>query len=310
MPYITVIIPAYNEKDNILPMVEKLETTLVDYSWEIIFIDDGSSDGSLELLKTLNKNNPRINYISFSKNFGHQVALKAGFDNAKGDCVISMDADMQHPPELLPEIIDKWLNGYDAVHTTRTDPASLPIRKRLLSRYYYTILNRLAQTNIPKGAADFRLVDRRIVEICKTLHETTFFWRGLIPWLGFKQCYVPYLASERFAGKTKYSFKKMIQLAWNGITSFSVAPLRFASILGISGICLSILFLIFTFASYLAGNTVTGWASVVVLVSSFGGLQLLCLGLLGEYIGKIHINTIRRPPYIIAKTSVSSCKPE
>jgi len=297
---VSVIIPSFNEENNIRPLYDSLSEHTKEFNTEIIFIDDGSSDKTLENIKELAAQNKNIRYISFSRNFGHQNALKAGYDNATGDCVISMDADMQHPAELIPEMIRLWKQGYKIVSTKRLQDKSLGIFKRFTSKLYYKILNLLSEIKIESGAADFRLLDKQVVKELQQINEKFLFFRGLIPWLGFSQIQLEYMAAERFSGKTKYSFSKMLHFASDGITSFSVRPLKISIYLGF--IIAFIAFLYILYAIYIAvftNNAITGWTSTIISVLFIGGIQLIMIGILGNYLGKLFMENKNRPNYII-----------
>ena len=232
---ISVIIPAYNEAENIGEIAQRVSKALALYgSHEIMFIDDGSRDTTLAEIKEISKKIENIKYISFSRNFGHQKALKAGLDHARGDCVISMDADLQHPPELMSQLIEQWRNGYEVVYTTRVDSADTTFIKQLSSRLFYKIINLLSNVNIPLGAADFRLLDRKVVDEIKKFKENWLFIRGIVAWVGFTQTHVEYVVNSRNRGLTKYSTSRMLTLAINGITSFSILPLRISILLGLT----------------------------------------------------------------------------
>lgn len=302
---ISIIIPTCNEEDNVELLATKLFKILEKFDdFEIIFIDDGSTDRSLEVIKKLRKKNNKIRFLSFSRNFGHQYALRAGLDYATGDCVISLDADMQQPPELIIKMIEKWIEGYDVVYTARKDDPKLGIFKKLTSDAFYKVFNIFADTNIPKGAADFRLLDKAVVDVMRDMKESDLFVRGAIPWLGFKQISLEYDQNERRFGETKYTLKKMMGLAMSGITGFSIKPLRFATILGF--VFAIIAFIYGAYAVYIRLFTqysISGWASVLSAILFMGGVQLLMIGILGEYIGKIFIESKKRPNYIIKDKS-------
>ena len=230
---VSIIIPCYNEEGNIQVMYDRLMAVLPD-DYEILFIDDGSTDGTLNNIRILKQGNQNVKYISFSRNFGHQNALKAGYDHVVGDCVITMDGDLQHPPELIPELLIKWKEGFKIVNTIRKKDKSLPFFKRLSANGFYRFINFLGDVHIPQGAADYRLLDKAVAEKLKhNFNETFMFYRGVIPWLGFDQCNIEYVAEKRFSGVTKYSFMRMFNFAVNGITSFSIKPLRLAIIMGL-----------------------------------------------------------------------------
>ena len=300
---LSIILPCYNEAENIIhiknKILEQIDKLQMDY--ELIFIDDGSTDGTKEILNKLHKKNKKLKAISFSKNFGHQAAIIAGVQYAKGDAVIMMDADLQHPPELIPKIINEWKKGYDIVNTIRKKGKE-NIFKRITSNGFYKTMNLISKTKMPVGAADFRLMDRKVVNAFKNIGETNLFVRGVINWVGFSSTYIKYKPNKRHAGKTKYSLKKMIALAFDGITSFSTAPLQMATLLGL--IVSAFSFLYFVYAIYIrlfTTQALTGWTSVIMSVLFLGGIQLISIGILGEYISKIFYEVKRRPRFIIDK---------
>ncbi|MCK5029079.1 MAG: glycosyltransferase family 2 protein [Bacteroidales bacterium] len=297
---VSVIVPCFNEENNINPLFESVSKYTKGLVTEILFVDDGSSDKTLDNIKILTNQHKNVKFLSFSRNFGHQNALKAGYDSADGDCVISMDADMQHPPELIPEMIRLWQQGYKIVSTKRMHDKSLGFLKRLTSKLFYKIINLVSEIKIESGAADFRLLDKQVVTELKEINEKFLFFRGLIPWLGFSQIQLEYIAAERFSGKTKYSFSKMLHFASDGITSFSVKPLKISIYLGF--IIAFIAFLYILYAIYIAvftNNAIAGWTSTIISVLFIGGIQLIMIGILGNYLGKLFMENKKRPNYII-----------
>ncbi len=298
---VSVIIPCYNEQDNIAPLAEKLIKTLEKYTdYEILFIDDGSTDQTLSRIQKLSDQNPHIKYMSFSRNFGHQKALKAGLDHASGDCAISMDADLQHPPELIDRMIEKWDQGYEVVCAIRQETKDLPPFKRKSAALFYKLLNLISSIDLKSGAADFRLMDRSVVDVFKGFNEHHLFLRGLVSWMGFKECFIEYAPNNRLSGRSKYSVKKMCLFALDGLTSFSVKPLHLATILGLIVSLLAFLYAIFALvAKFVANRVVSGWTSVLISVLFIGGIQLLMLGIIGEYLGKLFIESKKRPNYVI-----------
>ena len=224
--FISIVIPIMNESGNIEVLLDRISASLQDLErYEIIFVDDGSTDETLSLLKQYHSHNKRIQYLSFSRNFGHQNALKAGLHFANGDCVISLDGDLQHPPELIPELIDKWLSGYDVVYTIRKEDMHLSFLKRKTSHFFYKLMNIVSDVQLEEGSADYRLMDKYVVEVIKKLDEDSLFFRGITKWIGFKQCSIEYTPAQRTWGESKYPFKKMVRFAVQGITSFSIQPL-------------------------------------------------------------------------------------
>jgi dolichol-phosphate mannosyltransferase len=309
---VSVIIPVFNEEGGINKIADRLDQVFVGlekYDYEIIFVDDGSSDGSLSEIETLNRANPKIKYLSFSRNFGHQTAVKAGLDHASGQCAISMDADLQHPPELIPEMIHKWREGYDIVYTKRLDDKKLPLLKRLSSRMYYRTINLLSDIKIDQGAADFRLIDGKVLNILKNLSEDKLFLRGMVKWLGFTQIGLEYMPAEREFGRTKYNPRKMVSLAIDGITSFSTRPLRIASWIGLITASIGGIYGLYALYGYIWGGlNLTGWTSLIVAVIFLGGVQLITLGIIGEYIGKLFMQVKGRPNYVIQKSKIDETR--
>jgi len=298
---ISVIIPIMNEEGNIELLVEHLTKILSkQIDFEVIFIDDGSTDGSISVLKKINTENGKFKYISFSRNFGHQNALKAGLDFARGDCVISMDGDFQHPVELIPEMIKKWKEGYDIIYTIRQDDQNTGLLKRSTAKLFYRILNQLSDIDLKQGSADFRLLDRYVVEVLKKFNESPLFYRGLTSWLGFKQYGIPYIPKVRLWGKTKYSFLQMIKLALSGITGFSVKPLQISFRLGFYIAIIAFIYGIYAlYIRLFTDKAIEGWTSLLIVILLIGGIQLITIGILGEYVGKLFIEHKKRPHYII-----------
>ncbi|WP_264847596.1 glycosyltransferase family 2 protein [Capnocytophaga catalasegens] len=301
---IDIVVPCYNESGNISVLYEAIqkvfsEKSLENYTYNLIFVNDGSSDDSLEILQRLSNQYENVKYISFSRNFGHQLAVKAGLDAAMGDAVISMDADLQHPPALIPELVKKWEEGNQVVATIREYAPNAANKIKKSSKYFYKILNLISDIEIKDGAADFRLLDKSVISVIRSMDENEPFLRGMIPWAGFKQIYIPYIAQKRHSGETKYTLKKMLHLALAGVTAFSVKPLYFAVYLGFAFSILSILYVPYVIFSFINGTEISGWASLIMTIVFFGGLQLIILGIIGIYIGKIFKQTKNRPNYII-----------
>jgi glycosyltransferase involved in cell wall biosynthesis len=243
-------------------------------------------------------------FIALSRNFGHQNALKAGLDLSDGDAVISMDGDLQHPPDLIPELIRNWEAGYDIVYTIRKDHQEIPMMKRKTSVMFYNFMNRLSDIELEAGTADFRLMDKRVVAASRQFTEMDLFWRGLVKWVGFKQIGIEYEPAERKFGKSKYTYKKMMQFALRGITSFSTKPLSIAIYLGFTFSILSLLYVPYVLYSLYFGHPLSGWASMIVTVAFFGGLQLMILGIIGMYLGKLFMQSKDRPHYIIKESNL------
>ena len=303
---LSILIPLFNEQDNIRNLYEQLNRYTSEISTrEIIFINDGSTDGTLEALETLRSVDPKVHYISLSRNFGHQNALKAGLDHCSGDVVISMDGDLQHPPGLIPEMIEKWQAGYDIVVTTRSDAEAGNFLKRFTSRNFYWLMSSFSNIELKPGSADFRLLDRTVVDVLKTFEETDIFYRGYVAWSGFKQFEIPYIPEKRQAGTTKYTPRKRIRLALDGLLGFSILPLRLVTMIGVVISMASFLYGFYAICIRLFSDTaVSGWASTMAGIYFLGGIQLLCIGICGEYIGRTFMEVKKRPHYIIGKTSL------
>jgi len=303
---VSVIVPVFNEEGCLLTLVSRVVMVLEKYSdYEILFIDDGSRDNTLTILRKLHAGNKKINFLSFSRNFGHQNALRAGTLYASGDCIVSLDGDLQHPPELIPDLITKWKEGFDIVYTIRKDEKKIPVLKRVMSVLFYKLMNAISDMNFEHGEADFRLLDKNAAAELNNLNENAIFFRGMVKWLGFEQIGIEYTPDERTWGKTKYSRKKMFALAISGITSFSIKPLRISTIIGISIAFLSILYGIYAlYIKFFTDNSIEGWTSVFFMVTFIGGIQLIILGIIGEYIGNIFLESKKRPHYIIEEDSL------
>ena len=303
---VSIVIPAYNEENNIFPLYKKLCSIFhKKYDYEIIFVDDGSSDKSLAKIKNLASRDKRIKYLSFSKNFGHQNALRAGLQYAKGDCVISLDADLQHPPELIPEMLRFWERGYELALSLRRYERAVGFFKKYSAVFFCKILAFLSDIPIQVGTADFRLLDRKVVDIVCSMQEYDLYFRAMVEILGFKKCYIPYKVQKRRSGQTKYSFKLLLAEALSGITSFSIKPLRFA-LLG-AGLCFLAAFFYALYALYIYAFTdlaLTGWTSLILTLLFIGGAQMLLLGIIGEYLGRLFIESKKRPPYIIRESKL------
>jgi glycosyltransferase involved in cell wall biosynthesis len=308
---ISIVIPSFNEEGNIKIIVNALNEVLqkLNYRYELIFVDDGSSDKTLHLLQEISATDSNVFFIELSRNFGHQNALKAGLDLASGDCIITMDGDMQHPPEMIPQLIEKWEEGYDIVYTRRLEDKKLPAFKKITSKYFYKFINSISEIKIEEGTADFRLMDKKVSTVFFAFSENELFIRGLVNWVGFKQFAIDYKPAERFSGNSKYTVKKMMQFALKGITSFSIRPLYISIFLGISLFFLSLLFyILYVFYSIYYGNVISGWASVIFTIVIFGGLNLIVLGIIGVYVGKLFMQSKQRPNYLIRDTNLEDKK--
>jgi len=302
----SLVVPVYNEETCIEPMVRRIAEVMkpIEGDYELIFVNDGSRDGTLAAIQRAADADSRVRHVTFSRNFGHQVALAAGIEHASGDAVISLDGDLQHPPELIPTLIQYWSQGYEVVYTVRVANTGHRL-KEFVSRAFYWLLRRLTGVEVPTGGADFRLLDRKVVEAFRECDERFIFVRGLVPWLGFKRKGVPYEAHERYNGKTKYVASRMLSFALDGIFSFSIVPLRLIALLGAVTVALGIAYGAYTVFVWLFSSTVSGWASLVVIVLVFSGTQLLSLGILSEYVGRIYEEVKHRPRYVVASMSPS-----
>ena len=305
VPDISVVLPAHNEAGNVGPMTASLERILKAFGRsEIIFVDDGSSDGTLAAIRAAAAANPAIRFISFTRNFGHQEALRAGLRHARGRAVIVMDADFEHPPELIPELIAAWKDGAKVVATRREDTdASLPAMKSFTSRLYYRFLDSIGDVSIEPGSADYMLLDRSVVDTINAFGDQDVFLRGTVRWFGYPTTTVTFSRGARTYGESKYTFKRMIDLAVMGIAAHSVRPLRLAIWLALVFAAVGLMLLVYSVVSFfLVERTVTGWTSLMATVALLGAAQLLVLGIIGEYVGRILREARGRPTYIVAET--------
>ena len=305
---LSIVIPTYNEEGNIALLYDQLKEVLNEEGieqFELIFVNDGSSDKSLSVIKGLSDRDTRVKFISFSRNFGHQHALKAGLDHAVGDAVISMDADLQHPPALIPEMLKKWKEGAQVVYTIRAQEDGISWFKKQTSSGFYWLINKLSEHPIIDGAADFRLLDKKVVAEIRRYSEKELFFRGMISGIGFKQSSIHFKPNKRHSGQTKYSFNKMAAFAIAGITSSSAKPLYFSIYLGAFMAFLAFLYGIYAICIALFTNdAITGWTSIVASIVFIGGIQLFVMGIIGVYLGKVFKESKNRPHYIIDETNV------
>lgn len=300
---ISVIIPVFNEEQNIEVLYERLVgilSKMPEHNFELFFVNDGSKDSSIEIINMLSEKDTRIRYIDFSRNFGHQIAVSAGLDHVKGDVVIIIDADLQDPPELIYDMIEKYNQNYQVVYARRNQRDGETWFKLFTAKLFYRLLQKITSVEIPVDTGDFRLIDRKIVDVLNNMPEKHKFLRGQISWIGFNQTYVTYNRVKRHGGTTGYTFKKMFRLAMDGITAFSDFPLRLASIMGFFVSAVAFLIMIYAlWSKFVMNDVVPGWTSLIMSVMFIGGIQLICLGLLGEYIGRMGDNIKKRPLYII-----------
>ena len=304
MKKVSIVISAYNEEGNVAELHKELDKELKNVknvTFEIIFVDDGSKDGTLKAVERLQKKDKRVKIVQLKRNFGHEIAMTAGMDYAKGDAVIFMDADLQHPPVYIPQMIKAWQDGAEIVLTKRVDNVATSKFYKFCAKSFYWVLNMLSDTKIPASMPDFRLIDRKYVDFLKGFNEQDRLFRGLLSWImpNDKVVVIDFVAPERFSGKTKYNFIKSLQLAINSITQFSVRPLHLATYLGIAGGALSMLLAVYVVIErYVRHNPTPGYATIVAAVGLIGAVQLVTLGIIGEYIGKIHMEVKKRPLYL------------
>lgn len=305
-PLLSVVVPCFNEQEVLWETYHRLTDVLdhipgIDY--ELIFVDDGSRDATPEILRqlhALHESEARIRIVGFSRNFGHQTAVTAGIEHARGDAVVLIDADLQDPPEVIPAMIERWREGFHVVYGRRTDRPGETAFKLLTAKVFYRLLNRLSETDIPSDTGDFRLIDRRVMEALRTMPERDRFLRGMVAWAGFRQIGLPYARAPRLAGESKYPLVKMMRFAVDGVVSFSVMPLRAATWMGFVVSALAIVGIVYALVMRLfSNNWVTGWTTLVIAVLLLGGVQLLALGLIGEYVGRIYGEAKRRPLYLV-----------
>ena len=301
-PVFSIIAPIYNEHDSLPELHRRVSAVMngLGEPWELILVDDGSSDGSTELIRRLAEQDEHVRPVIFARNFGHQIAVTAGLDYARGDAVVIIDADLQDPPEVIPDLVARWREGYEVVYAVRTEREGESWFKLFTASLFYRLIFRITDVNIPMDTGDFRLLDRKVVNVLKTMRERHRFLRGMAAWVGFRQIGVPYKRAARFAGSTKYPFKKMLRLALTAITGFSYFPLQVATYLGFIAAGLALIFIPIVVIERLIGNQAFfGQATTLVSVLFLGGVQLICLGILGEYIGRIYDEVKGRPLYIV-----------
>lgn len=304
MKKIAIVVPVYNEQENLQEFYKRIVEAMAkeSYGYELVFVDDGSSDGSRLLLRELVDADSRVEAYFLSRNYGHQMALTCGLDNAEGDAIITMDGDLQHPPELIHDMLRLWEQGYEIVQTKRLATEDAGVVKNVTSSCYYKLLNALSKVEITPGGSDFRLMDRVAVDALKQYREKARFIRGMVKTLGFKVTTLEFVAPPRFAGQSKFSFRKMLHFAFDGITAFSNLPLRWAFYTGTFCGLLSFLLLLHIFyVKYISADAVPGWATIMCCMLFLGGIQLVGIGILGEYIGRIFEEVKNRPLYIVSR---------
>jgi glycosyltransferase involved in cell wall biosynthesis len=299
---LSVVVPCANEEEVLSETHRRLTSALAEIGleFEILYVDDGSTDATMEQLRKIGRADPRARVLSLSRNFGHQVAITAGIEHAAGDAIVVIDADLQDPPEVIGEFVERWKAGHDVVYGVRTERAGETTFKLWTARLFYRLMGQFSDTRIAPDAGDFRLLDRRVVDALLAMPERDRFIRGMVGWLGFSQVAVPYHRAARLAGKTKYPLLKMVHFAADGIVSFSTTPLKLATYLGFAVSGLSLIGILYTlYVHFFVKGAVQGWASLLIAVFFIGGVQLICLGIIGEYIGRIYGESKRRPLYLI-----------
>lgn len=306
LPLISVVVPCYNEEESIAETHRRLGSLAADRPgerFEFVFVNDGSRDQTLKLLRGIAASDDRVRVVSFARNFGHQLAVTAGVDHARGDAVVLIDADLQDPPEVIEDMIDRWKEGYEVVYGVRTDRPGESRFKRVTAHVFYRLLNWLSDTPIPLDTGDFRLMDRAVADVLRNMPERDRFIRGMVSWIGFRQLALPYRRAERFAGSTKYPLRKMLRFASDGMISFSVKPLKLAMMTGLGCAAIACLGILWVLGARLLTSAwvVPGWSATIIAILFLGGMQLLCTGILGEYIGRIYMQGKDRPLYVVGE---------
>jgi dolichol-phosphate mannosyltransferase len=306
---LSIVAPAFDESKALPSFIRRTTAVLDSFegSGELILVDDGSTDETWEVILTASKEDPRIHGVRLARNFGHQMALTAGLAAADGDAVVTLDADLQHPPEVIPELIATAQLGFEVVYAVRSSDDDEGMLKRFSAKLFYIILNRLTSLELPEGAADFRYMSRRVVNVLLAMPERHRFLRGMTRWAGFRQTYVPYRRCPREAGWSKYGLPRMIMLAWDAVTSFSALPLRLAGHMGVAVSLLGWTYLAYAIVSHVfTKSTISGWTSVTAAVLVLGGVQLICLGIFGQYLGRMYEDLKGRPLFLIAEDTRTS----
>lgn len=310
MKKISIIIPVFNEEQSLNDLytaVNSLMNDNTEYIWEVMMIDDGSTDHSLQIIKKIRETDKRISYIHLSRNFGKENAMLAGFDYVSGDCAIVMDADLQHPPYVIMDMIKYWEQGYEDVFAKRKSRGKESLIRKLSTKLYYKLLQMIAHDEVLVDVGDFRLLDRKCIDALKNIRETQRYTKGLYSWIGFKKHQIFFEQKERMTGKSSFSYIKLINLAIDGITSYSIMPLRLSSIIGIFVSFIAFLYMCFVIIkTILIGDPVQGYPTLIIVILFLGGLQLVSIGIIGEYLGRIFYETKNRPVYIISEISNST----
>jgi dolichol-phosphate mannosyltransferase len=303
-PVLSVVVPCANEEQVLRETNLRLIAALdqISPNFEIVYVDDGSTDSTPDLLREMRLQESRIRVLRFSRNFGHQVAITAGLEHTRGDAVVIIDADLQDPPEVIREFVNKWMEGYDVVYGVRSEREGETAFKLWTAKLFYRCISRLSDTAIPLDTGDFRLMDRGVVDALLAMPERDRFVRGMVSWLGYSQAAVPYRRAPRFAGNTKFSLFKMVRFATDGIVSFSILPLRLATWIGFAASGVALVGIVLTLvARFLGTGLVKGWTSTMIAIYFIGGVQLICMGIIGEYVGRIYGESKRRPLYVVSE---------
>lgn len=310
MKTVTILIPCYNEEAS-LPLLEgalvELMTQNSGYLWEILLINDGSKDRTLDTIKEMNHRDKRFGYVSLSRNFGKEAAMLAGFDHAQGDCVVIMDADLQHPPSAIPAMLKEWEAGYEDVYARRTDRGKEPWLRKELTMVYYSLLQKVTNIDILQNVGDFRLLDRKCIEALKELRETQRYTKGMYCWIGFRKREILFEQGDRLEGQSSFNFWRLLRLSIEGITSYTTSPLRIATVLGlICSLCAFCYMVYILFDTIFFGEDVRGYPTIMVVMLFLGGAQLMALGIIGEYLGRIFHESKQRPVYIVSEQKSAS----
>jgi len=299
---ISILIPCYNEAASLPLLVDELMQVVYhqsDYEWEILFVNDGSKDNTIEIIKQLRTKDERICYVDLSRNFGKEKAMLAGFDYVTGDCMIIMDADLQHPPDAIPKMLEEWENGYDDVYGKRVSRGKESWLRKTFSLLFYKLLQKLTRVEVLQNVGDFRLLDRSCINVLKQLREQERYTKGMFSWIGFAKKEVEFETQDRIAGQSSWNYKQLVNLAIEGITSFTIAPLKISTFIGVIVAFLAFIYMIYVvIRTILYGDPVQGYPTLIIVILFLGGLQLLALGIIGEYLGRIFNETKKRPTYI------------
>lgn len=299
---ISIIIPVLNEEENLPILYERVRKNLKGFKYEIIFVNDGSYDQSQKVIEKIISGDKSVKLINLSRNFGHQIAISCGIDYAQGDAAVIIDADLQDPPEVIPAMIKKWQEGFDVVYAVRKAREGENVLKKLTAFIFYRVLVFLSRTKIPVDTGDFRLISKKVILVLRRTREYQRFMRGLVSWVGFSQTGIEFTRGRRFSGKTKYPLFSMIKFALDGILSFSLFPLRLVSMMGIVTVAILVLLIFYSLYRTAIGQTVPGWASTTIIILFLGSIQLISIGIIGEYLGRIYEEVKRRPLYIVDST--------